>query len=791
MKVTIYIGEDNRKVDLFNDENITLTVKSGDVEKLSSVFTDFSNTFTIPATPNNNAIFEHYYDFDIDGTFNAATRIVSFIELDSFQFKSGKIQLESVSLKNSKPISYKITFYGSLTQLTDLFGNDSLQDLTGLTALDYTYNETNFYRTLNDSTFLNGDVICPLIQFSNKNNVRDWNFLSGDVYDVTTTTAAIKDYELRPAIRLESIIEQIEAKYGLEFSRDFFGSATFKNLFMTLNNITDDFYNNPIVGEQTRVLDITSKIGTEVPWVGTNVSTYYFDIDEANDTVKLAIGNNYHGNNYPTTIYSVSPTIIPEAGYTTVPYRVDIYINNILYYTGSTVTGSYTVPDKGITSLYDSVQFKISSTQNLRYKTTFTYTINKHDAKENTWYHIQVVQPEINFLSQRTIEINKHIHSIKIIDFISGLMKMFKLVIRPFSSTSFYVDTMNRWYGKGKVIDLTKYVDISSLEVSRPTIYKTLIFKYQNSENILNKKFREELNDPTNKEIGYGDLKAEINYIDNKEELKIELPFENMLFERFGAPGSSSFITIGQCITSSDGGITFSQNKSKPIIFYNNGLVPEYVNPVYFEFDGAGATSQEYVYSANVSNNILQTQVTDSLNFKAEFDPFFTPNIVESTLYDNYWRDWIETIYDRKQRKVALTAWLPPRLIRELSLNDRIVIDGNRWKIDDYTINLVSGEVKFNLLKDIYGFGATPPEIGKPDYLFTKAKQSADVYLNISSPYSVSLINTGDGTSWLTYTLYDDRITFTVVHNTGSTRIMKIRFTILGVDTDITIFQAS
>ena len=64
MKVSVYIGED--KVDLFDDEKISITQKLNDIEKLSNVFTDFTNSFTVPATQANNRILKHYYDVDIN-----------------------------------------------------------------------------------------------------------------------------------------------------------------------------------------------------------------------------------------------------------------------------------------------------------------------------------------------------------------------------------------------------------------------------------------------------------------------------------------------------------------------------------------------------------------------------------------------------------------------------------------------------------------------------------------------------------------------------------------------------
>ncbi len=94
MKVSIYAGQDYKKLDLFEDENISLTSKLSDIEKLSNVFTDFSDSFTIPASATNNQVFKHYYDFDIDNSFNANIRIPAYIEIDTIPFRFGEFQLE-------------------------------------------------------------------------------------------------------------------------------------------------------------------------------------------------------------------------------------------------------------------------------------------------------------------------------------------------------------------------------------------------------------------------------------------------------------------------------------------------------------------------------------------------------------------------------------------------------------------------------------------------------------------------------------------------------------------------
>ena len=117
MKVSIYAGQDYRKLDLYEDENINLTSKLSDVEKLSNVFTDFSDSFTLPASSINNEVFRHYYNYDIDNAFNANLRIPAYIEIDTIPFRFGVLQLDGVDLKDFYPDTYKVTFFGNTTQL--------------------------------------------------------------------------------------------------------------------------------------------------------------------------------------------------------------------------------------------------------------------------------------------------------------------------------------------------------------------------------------------------------------------------------------------------------------------------------------------------------------------------------------------------------------------------------------------------------------------------------------------------------------------------------------------------
>ena len=108
MILNVYI--DGEKLELFQDETVSLIQSIQNIKDISKVFTDFTQSFSVPASSVNSPIFEHWYNADITGGFNAKVRKTAILELNYMPFKTGKIQLDGVQLKNGKAYAYKITF---------------------------------------------------------------------------------------------------------------------------------------------------------------------------------------------------------------------------------------------------------------------------------------------------------------------------------------------------------------------------------------------------------------------------------------------------------------------------------------------------------------------------------------------------------------------------------------------------------------------------------------------------------------------------------------------------------
>ena len=65
LNLQLYI--EGQEVDLFQDESVVLTQTIQDVKDIEKVFTDFSRTFSVPASKINNKIFQHFYNYHIIG----------------------------------------------------------------------------------------------------------------------------------------------------------------------------------------------------------------------------------------------------------------------------------------------------------------------------------------------------------------------------------------------------------------------------------------------------------------------------------------------------------------------------------------------------------------------------------------------------------------------------------------------------------------------------------------------------------------------------------------------------
>ncbi len=100
MELYIYVDDVAHRVEMFQDEKVSVTSTIQNYQDIGKLFTDYSQSFTIPASPTNNAIFSHWYDNAVDDGYDARIRYSAFIEIETIPFKEGNVQLEKANKKN-------------------------------------------------------------------------------------------------------------------------------------------------------------------------------------------------------------------------------------------------------------------------------------------------------------------------------------------------------------------------------------------------------------------------------------------------------------------------------------------------------------------------------------------------------------------------------------------------------------------------------------------------------------------------------------------------------------------
>lgn len=671
MIVDIYIG--NYKLDTFKDESAELNNSIANVNDITKNTTEYTKSFTVPASHINNKVFKHYYNANIDNTFDARVKVAGRIDLKGIPFKYGKWRLAKVQVKQGKPYAYTINFWGNLVSLKDKFKDDLLSDLD-LSDFDHNYNSDNVLSGLSLTgpfSFFSGNMIYNL--FSKKqlyyNGIVSDNVNTATLANIAWAGGADTGVfwrDLNPSIKAIKIIEAIEDKYDVTFSRDFFGRSEFTDLFLWLNN------GSAVRGGTARV-DFT---GGSTTYVNLTTDTATFPIQFTN----------INNRTYFTTVLRITP----DTGYETVPYTITTYRNGVAV-SAIEKTGTSAITQTVSTIITGSenveVYYDITATEIFGYDVQFDQI--RKVVTSGTTVSTVFITTGSDSLSFDFI-VSENIPKIKVIDFMSGLFRMFKLVVIADRYDNVYINTLKDYYAQGKLYNLTRYIDFTTNDVERGTLLNQINFNFEEPTTILNAQFK------LNTSQAYGDedltIKDEDGLLLDGESLEVKVPFEQFIYERLNDLNDSVQTNVMY------GGI-FNEQIEKvnpaPHLFYNS-----YQNatskPIAFIDDTDTRVRVNFINTPTHTQGFVEPQY--STIFSEEFNEW-DGSLISNTLYTNYYEDYINSIFNIKRRNFSYTAKnVPFRIMTKLNLNDVIQIGQNYFRIDNYNFNLLTGDVSFKLI---------------------------------------------------------------------------------------------
>ena len=458
-QIHLYIEDETDE--LFKDESIVLTQTVQNVKDVGKVFTPFSRQFTVPASKTNNRIFKHFYNFNITNTLDPRLKIDARIDLNHARFEKGFVKLEGVQMKENRPHAYKITFFGNTTTLKDKFRNDKLDALQWLDNFRFEYNANNIINTLQngqditvDGTDHDDAFVVPLITHEDRITYDSSAASLGNAFYQSGATGGVDFQELKPAIRVDLIVKAIQEQYDIQFSDDFFNSDNdvYFNMYMWLHRrkgkINQSTTGNDIYREKFPF--------TGSYWGGFNVNSQGYTFYNVVSVPTWGGSSNYNDPNTPPQSvlkYKIIHEINPQNS--TIEYTISITRSGQEVFRSENVTGDQTITLDDVT---------VNGTYSVNIETETAMIFDPMILKVYAFDYFgplkfkQFTSSSLNIEPDFTFNSTFQIPEIKVIDFLSGLFKLFNLVVYVDYEGDIIVKTLDSWYqASDNTFDVTKY----------------------------------------------------------------------------------------------------------------------------------------------------------------------------------------------------------------------------------------------------------------------------------------------------------------------------------------------
>ena len=682
--VGIYIKDtvtlEYNRVELFNDEKISVNSSIQQINDISKTFTDYSQTFVVPASKQNNKIFRHWYENSNDNGFSTLVKADAYIEIDTIPFRSGKIQLESANVKDGQPQDYSITFIGTLGSLKDKFNGLYLKDLTD-TTYDFIY-DASVVRDKIVTTTTSANVMFPLISSN-----RYWVYGGSGLNDVNDIDTPIRYNELFPALRLKPILNMIENQFGINFDgttsepSTFLSDGRFTNAYLLLKN-AETFV--PYFNYELTPIEV----GTGFPPDNTSIPSIYKFQSFDNTTMRFTAPNQNTTSYYNQIFFDyrgpvgsgefqlelwdvtlnksvyISPSLAPNNSTTATETLLDSFLNN---YQG-------TVFEIRMRTFYAPVTFNATFTKIRLVTTTASGVTN----------YTQTLGTTSNYTTNLSyFPLRKYMPEIKIEDLFTGLLKMFNLTCYSKDGINYTVRQIEEYYENGEIRDITKYIKSDTINLNRVKTYKKINFEYEKSESLVNVGFN------SANGIEYGSLFY--NTQNDGDEYNIKLPFEDLNFNNL-----KDKLQVGYALKTD-----LQKYIPKPVILYdyNPTDTTDLISTNFYFSTALTGTGTSYTTYKAFGQEYFDGTNTYGLNFNQQKSTL-TNLSIDKGLYDQYYDNYLSNIFDSKARLIKVSGILPTSLLTTLKLNDRLIIRDKRYLINTFTTDLTTGEVQFELLTD-------------------------------------------------------------------------------------------
>jgi hypothetical protein len=753
MNVQLYAYENGTRyeLDLYQEEPIKITLSAEEITDPTQINSSFSRQFRIPATGNNSRFFKYWYiagvvDFDV------TQKVVAEIHVDGILYRTGQLRLQAAYSNGKKDhIEFEVVFLGETKDFSSQVGESYMTDLDLVDTahiLDKTTLENSWLDFTDPNVLVDGKVRyilaergydydadgyqVPIPGQTNPSQIIG-RIVPTEEYDNSFMLQehAIDPLQFTPIIQVKYLIDKIFERTSYTYDpSSVFNEAWFKNLY------TDGLTGLTFNPNSNALFNATAS----------NVQP----VDDY-EPVPFNIVNQNNANAYSNVTYKYTA---PADG----DYEFDVYLRGIVQNDGEVgqpaPTAEARLLKNGSSLWTDTDTTSSSGVNNWEFTHTATYTLN---AGDEVWVDMVFTNYDFpptlfngEFAALNTPEqigVNDYMKpDVKQIDFLKSILTKFRLVMVPAKdSTTFFIQPWEEYIGSGNDFDWTNKLDYSKDVVLEPIFFdqaQQILFTDQEDIDVTN----------TYHQNTFNNVYGERTFTSDNELLSdsktIDTIFAPTPVNAIDVTGSGSDFIIPKLYEQSEDtwlvpvqegrvderDLVWSQHSPitpVPRLLYWNGMRTTGGTTWYYGDQTVGGSTSMTTYPcASYLSEIPSTSTTLNLNWKVVFAYFSlgggpVGNTGES-VYDRYWKTYIENIYSPDARQMTAYFNLSSEDLRNLTFDDVIFIKDSYWRLQklyDAPLGEIA-TVKCELVKIL---DYVPPQSGSATSDFDPLEYSEEI----------------------------------------------------------------
>ena len=665
---------EGNEIELYQNEPVNLSYQFSNLQEINAASSNFSQTFRVPLTKQNQDYFGAVNEFGLIPTWNPKTKADAELTYNTIPLMRGFVQVKAIYVQKGKYADVELVFFGETANLSRDIGDAMLSDVDW-SAYNFTWSVANVIANWNSSN--------EALRFGFVDLGQNWSFDSGAyfIFNNALTAGHTSGF-----LRIKEMVTTILAEAGYTFDSSFLDRQT--NLYMLCHKggkfptfeqtIEQDnlFHvglssNLTVTGTAWQTITAWAETGSYFD-TGNNVTSgvftapytgaYSFDFKVKIDTLpsnhELHIAVWVNGVEYQDILQGEPADLTTDSTY-------ELTITDLPLESGDTVEVKYHFHTSSDTAILEGNGNITSPT------TTFRLT-------------------NINFAQATVYAPGSNMPVMKQIDFLVGLQKTFNLVFIPDRNNPKHleIEPFTDYLAQGSTKDWTNKIDLSKdVKIEPTTDLQSRRYDWTMSEG------KDFINDlvQSNTDRVYG--RYRVDDPDNdfaSGEKTITSPF---------APFVTSYIPNTDFIIHRMLLNTTNEDKSikepKPRLAFWNG----YNNSDTYDYFGTART--KFPDWSEYSEDWLSIGVNDETLLYGTERPFRDLLVSPlNTLYYQYWRPWVNELYSSDARKMTAYFRLTRTDVANFEFADKIYIKDTYWRIISINFDATSeGLTQIELVK--------------------------------------------------------------------------------------------